>query len=191
MTRRFKVAATAALGTALAFGAVGAAMAAQPGPAYLAVGTWSAEAQGQNSVVLTATTNGDIPRMTDAFIASQIIVGIAWADLGTGTALVATIHPTLGRDSFQRPDAWHLHTVQLTGGATAPNDFCLVAVASTPTAGIQIQGSTMSVYVRASEMPVAGGSPISPAAIDAAVGFTVHGGDAGCTATGLGVRVRN
>jgi hypothetical protein len=191
MTRRFKVAATAALGTALAFGAVGVAMAAQPGPAYLAVGTWSAEAQGQNSVRLSATTNGDIPRMTDAFIASQIIVGIAWADLGTGTALVATIHPTLGRDSFQRPDAWHLHTVQLTGGATAPNDFCLVAVASTPTAGIQIQGSTMSVYVRASEMPVAGGSPISAAAFDAAVGFTVHGGDAGCTATGLGVRVRN
>jgi hypothetical protein len=191
MTRRFKVAATAALGTALAFGAVGAAMAAQPGPAYLAVGTWSAEAQGQNSVRLSATTNGDIPRMTDAFIASQIIVGIAWADLGTGTALVATIHPTLGRDSFQRPDAWHLHTVQLTGGATAPNDFCLVAVASTPTAGIQIQGSTMSVYVRASEMPVAGGSPILAAAIDAAVGFTVHSGDAGCTATGLGVRVTN
>ena len=191
MTRRFKVAATAVLGTALAFGAVSAAMAIEAGPAYLAVQSWSADAQGQNSVRLSATTTGDIPRLTDAFIASQIIVGIAWADLGTGTAVVATIHPTLGRDSFQRPDAWHLHTVQLTGGATGLNDFCLVAVASTPTAGIQIQGSTMRVNLRASEMPVAGGGPISAAAIDAAVGFTVHGGDAGCTATGLGVRVRN
>ena len=69
-------------------------------------------------------------------------MGIAWADLDLGTAVVATIHPMLGRDSHQRLDAWHVHTVQLTGGATAPNDFCLVAVSSTPNAGIQIQGST-------------------------------------------------
>jgi hypothetical protein len=162
---------------------------AQAGPSYLAVGGWSAGAVGQNLVRLSATTNGSIPKRADQFITDNLIVGIAWADLGTGTALVATIHPTLGRDSNQRPDSWHLHTVQLAGGATAPNDFCLVSVNSTPTAGINIQGSTIRINVRASMLPDAGNGPISVGAFDAAVGFTVHGGDAGC-ATGLGVRVR-
>ena len=190
MSHGFKAFATAVLGLILTLVAVGAAMAAQPGPAYLSVQSSSgAAARGQNGVTLWANTNGDIARLTDAFIASQVIVGIAWADLDTGTAVVATIHPAIGRDSFQRPDQWHLHTVQLTGGATAPNDFCLVEVASTPTAGIQISGSTMRINLRGSEMPVAGGSPIGADDVDAAVGFTVHPGDAGC-ATGLGVRVR-
>src|SRR6185369_4249211 len=94
------------------------------------------------------------------------IVGLAWADLATGTALVATIHPVIGRDSNQRPDQWHLHTVQLGGGATAPNDFCLVAVTSTPTAGISIQGSTFTARIAASALPVSIGE------LDAAVGFT-------------------
>jgi hypothetical protein len=161
----------------------------QAGPSYLAVGGWSAGAVGPNLVRLSATTNGAIPKQADQFINDNVIVGIAWADLGTGTALVATIHPTLGRDSNQRPDSWHLHTVQLAGGATAPNDFCLVSVNSTPTAGIAIQGSTMTINLAASKLPDPGSGPISVGALDAAVGFTVHGGDAGC-ATGLGVRVR-
>lgn len=179
--------AIAAVAANLALAAVVAG--SQAGPAYLAVGDWSASAQGQNGVRLTATTNGSIPKQPDGFITGNVIVGIAWADLGTGTALVATIHPTLGRDSNQRPDGWHLHTVQLAGGATAPNDFCLVAVASTPTAGINIQGSRMTIHLGVSKLPDAGAGPISVDDIDAAVGFTVHGGDAGC-ATGLGVRIR-
>jgi hypothetical protein len=166
----------------------GTVLASQPGPDYLAVQSFSAAARNANSVQLSATTDGAIPRQADAFIGSELIVGIAWADLGTGTAVVATIHPLLGRDSNQRPDAWHLHTVQLGGGATAPNDFCLVAVLSTPTAGIQISGSTISVNLPAWQMPVSGGSLVSADDIDAAVGFTVHSGDAGC-ATGLGVRI--
>ena len=96
---------------------------------------------------------------------------------------MATIHPLLGRDSHQRPDTWHVHTVRLTGGATAPNDFCLVQVASTPAAGVRIVGSSVIVRLRGSAMPV------GAAALDASVGFTVHAGDAGC-ASGLGVRVR-
>lgn len=189
MTRTFKLVATTVAGAAVTLAMVGAVLATEAGPGYLAVQSWSADAQGPNSVRLSATATGDIPRLADAFIASQLIAGIAWADLDTGTALIATIHPTIGRDSFQRPDAWHLHTVRLTGGATAPNDFCLVEVASTPTAGIQILGSTMRINLRASEMPVADGTPILAGDIDAAVGFTVHSGDAGCE-TGLGVRVR-
>jgi hypothetical protein len=163
--------------------------AAQAGPSYLSVSDWSAGSVGPNLVRLSATTNGAIPKRADQFINDNVIVGIAWADLGTGTALVATIHPTLGRDSNQRPDSWHLHTVQLAGGATAPNDFCLVSVNSTPTAGIAIQGSSMTINLAASNLPDAGDGPISVGDLDAAVGFTVHGGDAGC-ATGLGVRVR-
>ena len=164
---------------------VGVATATQSGPAYLVVQSqsWSAQAQNQNAVQLSATANADIPRQSDSFIEGQVIVGVAWADLDTGKALVATIHPAIGQDSLQRPDGWHLHTVQLAGGATAPNDFCLVRVVTTPTAGIRISGSTMRVNIRSSELPFTAGE------IDAAVGFTVHGGDDGCV-TGLGVRIR-
>ena len=168
--------------------ALAAAVAAsQGGPGYLAVGSWSAGALSANVVRLSASTGGAIPKQPDGFIGSNAIVGIAWADLGTGTALVATIHPVIGRDSNQRPDSWHLHTVQLGGGATAPNDFCLVALLTTPTGGISIQGDTMTVRLNAASLP--NGGSVSVADLDAAVGFTVHGGDAGC-ATGLGVRVR-
>jgi hypothetical protein len=160
---------------------------AQAGPSYLAVADWSAEAVSQNTVRLSATTNGEIPRRVDDFIAGNVIVGIAWADLGTGTALVATIHPALGRDSKQLKDGWHLHTVRLAGGATAPNDFCLVEVMTTPTAGIRIQGDTLKIDLAAAKLPLGGDVSIDD--LDAAVGFTVHPGDAGC-GTGLGVRVR-
>lgn len=164
-------------------------IAAQPGPGYLAVQSFSAEAQNANLVRLSATAQADIPTQADPFIEDNVIVGIAWADFGSLTAVVATIHPTLGRDSHQRKDGWHIHTVQLGGGATAPNDLCLVAVLTTPTAGIQLHGSTIDVNLSASDLPVAGGSAIAAADLDGAVGFTVHSGDAGC-ATGLGVRVR-
>jgi hypothetical protein len=178
-------AAVVALAASLALSTVVAG--AQAGPAYLAVNDWSATALSPNVVQLSASTNADIPRRADDFIAGNAIVGLAWADLGTGTAVVATIHPAIGRDSKQLKDGWHVHTVQLGGGATAPNDFCLVAVLTTPTAGIQIQGDTMTLNLAASKLPL--GGDVSIGDLDAAVGFTVHGGDAGC-ATGLGVRVR-
>ena len=189
MPRPFKVGAASIAVAVLLLGAVGMTMAFQPGPAYLAVQSFTADAQGPNAVKLSASTNADIPKLTDAFIAAQLIVGVAWADLDSGTAVVATIHPMLGRDSHQRPDAWHVHTVQLTGGATAPNDFCLVAVSSTPNAGIQIQGSTLSLILSRWEMPIVDEAPLTADDIDGSVGFTVHTGDTGCV-TGLGVRVR-
>lgn len=169
-----------ALAANLAFAAIVAG--SQAGPGYITVDDWSADAASSNTVRLSATTNGSIPKQPDGFINGNAIVGIAWADLGTGTALVATIHPAIGRDSNQRPDQWHLHTVRLTGGATAPNDFCLVTVATTPTAGLRIQGSTMTIDIAADELPVPFGD------LDAAVGFTVHG-DGAC-GSGFGVRLR-
>jgi len=189
MSRSPRLARGIAAGLVLNLAIASMVAASQPGPAYLAVTSWSADAVGANGVRLSATTDGLIPKQPDDFIGGTAIVGIAWADLDTGTALVATIHPVIGRDSNQRPDQWHVHTVQLGGGATEPNDFCLVAVLTTPTAGIRIKGSTISINMDASNLPDAGSGPISVGDLDAAVGFTVHGGDAGC-ATGLGVRVR-
>jgi hypothetical protein len=189
MSRPLKLGAASIAVSALLLGSVAMTVAFQPGPAYLSVQSFTADDQGPNLVKLSASTNANIPKLTDAFIAAQLIVGVAWADLDSGTAVVATIHPVLGRDSHQRPDAWHVHTVQLTGGATAPNDFCLVSVSSTPNAGIQIAGSSISLNLSSWEMPIVDGNPLSPDDIDASVGFTVHTGDTGC-ATGLGVRVR-
>ena len=180
-----RLAAFAVAGLA-ALAAVGVVAASLPGPAYLAVESFSAEAAGDdNRVKLSATVNGEIPRRPDAFIddAANLVVGLAWADLQSSQALVTTIHPVIGRDSHQNPDAWHAHTVRLAGGASAPNDFCLAAISSTPTAGIQIHGSEMRVNLAAEDLPFAA------SAIDAAVGFTVHP-DAACAASGLGVRVR-
>ena len=182
---RYAGAAVVALAASLALSTVAAG--AQAGPAYLAVDGWSAEAVSRVTVRVSASTNAAIPRHADDFIAGNAIVGLAWADLGTGTALVATIHPAIGRDSKQLKDGWHVHTVQLGAGATGPNDFCLVAVLTTPTAGIRIQGDAMTIDLAASKLPLGGEVAVDD--IDAAVGFTVHGGDAGC-ATGLGVRVR-
>jgi len=105
-------AAAAAVAANLAFAAVVAAAAA--GPGYLDVEDWSATAQGTNGVRLSVTTDGSIPKQPDSFVGSNLIVGFAWVDAGTGTALVATIHPVIGRDSNQRPDSWHLHTVTLS-----------------------------------------------------------------------------
>ena len=164
-------------------------IAAQPGPEYLAVQSFSAEAHNANRVKLTATAQADIPTRADEFIDRNAIVGIAWADLDTLTAVVATIHPAFGRDSHQRKDGWHLHTVQLGVGATAPNDLCLVAVLSTTTGGVRLHGSSIEVNVSASDLPVAGGSTIAASDLDGAVGFTVHDEDPGC-ASGLGVRIR-
>ena len=94
---------------------------------------------------------------------------------------MVTIHPLIGRDSHQNPDAWHAHTVTVSGGATPPNDFCLVSIDSTPTAGIQIHGNTMDVNVRMSALPEA------PSAFNAAAGFTLEQ-DPAC-ASGLAVRL--
>jgi len=183
MIRKLTIGAAALGGicAAVALMAVGLAFAATPGPDYLDVTTWTAAAQNKSTAQLSATTKSSIPRRPDLFIRSNPVVGLAWVDSQTSKAFVVTIHPVLGRDSHQNPRAWHAHTVTLAGGATSPNDFCLVAITSTPTAGISIHGATMQTNVRRSALPV------SPAAFDAAVGFTLQ--TDGACASGLGVRV--
>jgi len=151
------------------------------GPAYLAVKSFTAGSQNGETAKLSVTTNGGIPRQPDSFIKSNPVVGFAWADLGAGKVFVTTIHPVLGRDSHQNPDSWHAHTATLAGGATAPHDFCVASIDTTPTAGISIQGNTMAVNVQKSALPVA------PEAFDAAVGFTIQP-DSAC-ASGLAVQI--
>jgi hypothetical protein len=160
---------------------MGSVMAAAPGPEYLDVESFSAVSQNDNAARLSVTTGDRIPRQPDEFISSKLVVGLAWADLDTGKVFVTTIHPVIGRDSHQNPDAWHAHTVTVSGGATPPNDFCVVSIDSTPTAGIQIHGDTMRVNVHHSKLPVA------PEDFDAAAGFTLEA-DAAC-ASGLAVRL--
>ena len=172
---------TCALPPVVGMVAVGVALASAPGPDYLEVTSWKATAKNGKTAKLSATTNAAVPRHPDAFVRSNPVVGVGWVDLATSKAFVLTIHPVIGRDSHQRPDGWHAHTVGLAGGATAPNDFCLAGIESSPTAGIGIKGSTIRANVRSSVLPV----PV--AAIDTAVGFTVQA-DAAC-ASGRGVRV--
>jgi hypothetical protein len=183
-TRRTAIFATS-VGVVASFAFAALVAGSQPGPDYLAVEAWSADAQGTNGVRLTATTDDSIPKQPDAYIGGVKIVGIAWADLATGKALVATIHPVAGRDSYQRPDSWHPHTVSLTSG-TGASDFCVVSIDSTPTAGINIQGSTISLNLDRSSMPsIGGGERLDPSAIDVATGFFVQ--DDGACGSGLGV----
>jgi hypothetical protein len=160
---------------------VALAPASTAGPAYLSVVSFKAASQSKIAAKLSVTTKASIPRHANAFIRSNPVVGFAWVDLGTSKAFVTTIHPVLGRDSHQNPRAWHAHTVTLTGSATAPNDFCLASINSTPTAGISILGKTLRVNVRKSKLPVA------PQAFDLATGFTVQ--HDGACASGLAVRV--
>jgi hypothetical protein len=178
MSRLVLTAALVSVATAIA---VGVALASAAGPDYLEVTSWKATAKNGSTAKLSATTKAAIPRHPDAFVRSNPVVGVAWADLQTSKAFVLTIHPVIGRDSHQRPDGWHAHTVTLAGGATAPNDFCLAGINSSPTAGIVIKGSTIGANVRLSTLPV----PV--AAVDTAVGFTVQA-DAAC-ASKLAVRV--
>ena len=176
--RRLAVPAAAA---AVAATVVGLALASLPGPDYLEVATWKATAKNGRTATLSATTKAAVPRRPDTFIGSNPVVGFAWADLQTSKAFVLTIHPVIGRDSHQNPSGWHAHTVTLAGGATAPNDFCLAGIDTSPTAGIAIQGSSIKASVRLSTLPVA------PSAFDTAVGFTVQADNA--CASKLGVRI--
>jgi hypothetical protein len=87
----------------------------------------------------------------------------------------------IGRDSYQNPDGWHTHPVQLSGGTSASSDFCIVSIGSSQ-AGIRITGDRMDLSVPAHWVPVAG------AALDVVAAFIVQA-DTGCAGSGLGVAI--
>jgi hypothetical protein len=157
-------------------------LASAPGPAYLQVVSGSGTATNSQTATFTVTTNGNIPIRADSFISANPVTGFAWADVSTGKAFVATIHPSF-KDDKQNPSGWHTHTVSLAGGATSPHDFCIASIDSSPTSGISITGNTMNVNTRSSNLP-AGETPTT---LSTVVGFTVQL-DAACS-SGLAVQL--
>jgi hypothetical protein len=149
------------------------AAAAGPGPAYLNVSSFTAEAENANMAELSVTTRGDIPRHADGFIRSKLGVGFAWVNPASSTVFAITIHPTLGVDSTQNPHGWHAHVVTLQGGATAPNDLCIKSVDSAPHVGLSLDDNTFEVTVHRSDLAWV------PNSVKAAVGFIIQA-DSGC-----------
>jgi len=133
------------------------------------------------SLKLSVTTGGDISRFPDALASSALVFGYAWADLDTGDVVLATIHPNIGRDSNQNPDAWHPHQGVLNQQGQA-SDFCILSL-GTAQGGIKIKGDTLSLSIETSQ------TSVTLAGLDGAVAFKVFA-DAGCTSgPGLGVVV--
>ena len=148
-------------------------------PNYATLESAGAAATG-GALKLEADAAGGIPRFGDSYIGSVAVFGYAWADLGSGKAIVAVIHPTIGRDSNQNPDAWHTHPVQLAGGVGASN-FCIVSL-GTSQAGIAIEGDEIRVNIAQHQAGLSAGD------LDVAAAFIVQP-EAGCAATGLGVKI--
>lgn len=146
-------------------------------PGYTIVDSATADQKG-NSLKLSVTTGGDIPRFPDNFVNSVLVFGFAWADLDSGKVILTTIHPSIGRDSNQNPDAWHTHP-GLLGAGTGSSAFCVLAL-GTSQGGISIQGDTLSLNINTNQ------AGVTLAELDGAVGFTVIA-DSDCTDTGLGV----
>jgi len=157
----------------------GSAIAAAALPDYTIVESAGAAGSG-GALKLESDVAGSIPRFADTYIGSVAVFGFAWADLGTARAVVAVIHPAIGRDSNQNPDAWHTHPVQLAAGAGA-SDFCIVSI-GTSQAGIAITGDRIRVNIAGNQAGLSAGD------LDVAAAFIVQP-EAGCTATGLGVKV--
>ncbi|MEO9277261.1 MAG: hypothetical protein ABI340_05745 [Nitrososphaera sp.] len=132
----------------------------------------SVTSNGKTST-LSVVAADQIPHQTST------LGGFAWvyAD-GPNTVFVATSHTGV-RDSTQNPDGWHTHNVNLAFGASTGSDACITGLSDT-NAGLSINGDTLSVHVRNSELT----GPLS----STAVAFTIVP-DPGCAGTGLGVNV--
>ena len=151
-----------------------------PDPASSYTGLTAAAGSGTaGSLHLQVGASGPIPRFPDQFITSVAVFGYAWADLDTGHAIVAVIHPVIGRDSRQNPDGWHTHPVQLAAGTkpSGSSDFCIVSVGRSQ-GGVSIHEDLLRLQMAAHWAGTSAGS------LDVAASFTVQG-DAGC-ASGLG-----
>lgn len=153
-------------------------------PAYTDVEDGSASKNGggaaDGALSLSVDVAGTIPRFPDSYTQSVAVFGYAWADLATGLGLVAVIHPFIGRDSRQNPDAWHTHPVQLTAGTTS-SSFCIVSI-GTSQAGIAIRDDVLRVQITEKA------AGVSAESLDVVAAFSVQA-DAGCAATGLGVHI--
>jgi len=129
-----------------------------------------------NSVVtrVTVVAADNIPQQT------SVLGGFAWfyGD-GPNTVFVAVTHKGV-QDSTQNPNGWHTHNVQLAVGTSSGSDACITGLGPDTFAGTSINGKTINVNVRNSELTgtLTGG----------AVAFTIVP-DAGCAVTRLGVNL--
>jgi len=78
-------------------------------PAWTSVTDFDVNEVG-NITVLSLQAADNIPHTADDFVNSNAVVGFAWADLDALVLVVATIHPVLGDDSNQNPNAG-IHTL--------------------------------------------------------------------------------
>ena len=145
---------------------------------YMTVTSATAD-EKDGSLKLSVTTDGKIPRFPDEFINSVFVFGFAWADLDTGDVVLATIHPEIGRDSHQNPDAWHTHPGLLGAGDDEDVNFCVLSL-GTSQGGLSIKGDTLRLNIETSQ------TSVTLAGLDGAVGFIVVEDD-DCIDTGLGV----
>jgi hypothetical protein len=129
---------------------------------------------------LSVDVGGTISRFPDNFIRSVAVFGYAWVDSETGHGVVAVIHPAIGRDSHQNPDAWHTHPVQLSAG-TASSAFCLAGI-GTSQGGLNIRDDVIGLNIALRQA----GIPAST--LDVAASFVVVG-DAGCAELAPGTRL--
>ncbi len=107
---------------------------------------------------------------------TSVLGGFAWLYAsGPNTAFVAVTHNGV-KDSTQNPNGWHTHNVSLGPGG-ANSDACITGLGPDTFAGVAINGDTINVNVRNSQLTgtLSGG----------ATAFTIVG-DAGC-GSGLGV----
>lgn len=148
-------------------------------PAWITPTNFSIDQKGKIAV-LSVTTGDDIPKKPDDFVNANVIAGFAWADLDSGWIVVTTIHPNLGRDSHQNPDAWHAHTATLEDG-TAGSDFCVASINTTPEAGISTIKNTQTLRINVGDLAT------DVSELDGAVEFTINP-EEGC-GSGLGVQL--
>lgn len=169
MTNKILVAAI--IGIALTLVTTGSAFAAS---SWQHVVSSSVTTKNDQTTTLSVTASDSIPRHTD------VLGGFAWIYAGgPNTVFVAVTHNGV-RDSLQNPDGWHAHNVQLDFGAS-PNTAACITGLSDANVGLSIQGNTLNVNARNSELTGA----FIPGA---ATAFTIVP-DSGCTVTGLGVNL--
>ncbi|MDE1725477.1 MAG: hypothetical protein KGH76_06240 [Thaumarchaeota archaeon] len=128
--------------------------------------------QNSQTTKLTLTAADIIPKHT------SVLGGFAWIySGGPNTAFAVTTHNG-ARDSNQNPNGWHAHNVLLAQG-TGSSDACIAGVSDDTTAGISIQGNTLTVNER--------NSTFTGSLSGAPVAFSIQG-DGGCS-SGLGIKI--
>jgi hypothetical protein len=133
----------------------------------------SVNSKNSQTSTLSVVASDNIPRHTD------VLGGFAWIySSGPSTVFVAVTHNGV-RDSNQNPDGWHAHNVNLAFGASPGSNACITGL-SDANVGLSIQGDTLSMNVRNSEL--------TGTLSSTAVAFTIVP-DPGCAGTGLGVNV--